>query len=89
MLPVLRIVWLHLVKIINDNFGLTEGLMTTVHAATSTQNTVDSPNNKWRRGRAVVNNIIPNFNRSSRSGNKSNSRDARKIKWNGSTSSRC
>ncbi|OSY88595.1 glyceraldehyde-3-phosphate dehydrogenase [Tenacibaculum holothuriorum] len=48
-----------LVKVINDNYGLTEGLMTTVHAATSTQNTVDGPNKKWRRGRSVVNNIIP------------------------------
>ncbi|CAA0180074.1 glyceraldehyde-3-phosphate dehydrogenase A [Tenacibaculum maritimum] len=48
-----------LVKVIHDNFGLTEGLMTTVHAATSTQSTVDGPNKKWRRGRSVVNNIIP------------------------------
>ncbi|CAM1356947.1 MULTISPECIES: type I glyceraldehyde-3-phosphate dehydrogenase [Tenacibaculum] len=48
-----------LTKVINDNFGLKEGLMTTVHAATSTQNVVDGPNKKWRRGRSVVNNIIP------------------------------
>ncbi|WP_420553057.1 type I glyceraldehyde-3-phosphate dehydrogenase [Tenacibaculum aiptasiae] len=48
-----------LVKVINDAYGMTEGLMTTVHAATSTQNTVDGPNKKWRRGRSVVNNIIP------------------------------
>ena len=48
-----------LVKVINDTYGMTEGLMTTVHAATSTQNTVDGPNKKWRRGRSVVNNIIP------------------------------
>ncbi|CAA0175457.1 type I glyceraldehyde-3-phosphate dehydrogenase [Tenacibaculum maritimum] len=48
-----------LVKVIHNNFGLTEGLMTTVHAATSTQSTVDGPNKKWRRGRSVVNNIIP------------------------------
>lgn len=46
-------------KVIHDNFGLKEGLMTTVHAATSTQNTVDGPNKAWRRGRSVVNNIIP------------------------------
>ncbi len=46
-------------KIINDEFGFKEGLMTTVHAATSTQNVVDGPNKKWRRGRTVVNNIIP------------------------------
>ncbi len=48
-----------LTKIIHDHFGLKEGLMTTVHAATSTQNVVDGPNKKWRRGRTVVNNIIP------------------------------
>ena len=48
-----------LTKVIHDNFGLVEGLMTTVHAATSTQNTVDGPNKSWRRGRSVVNNIIP------------------------------
>lgn len=48
-----------LTKVIHDNFGLKEGLMTTVHAATSTQNVVDGPNKKWRRGRTVVNNIIP------------------------------
>ena len=48
-----------IVKIIDDNFGMSEGLMTTIHAATSTQNTVDGPNKKWRRGRSVVNNIIP------------------------------
>ncbi|CAL2101748.1 glyceraldehyde-3-phosphate dehydrogenase A [Tenacibaculum sp. 190130A14a] len=48
-----------LTKVIHDNFGLKEGLMTTVHSATSTQNTVDGPNKKWRRGRTVLNNIIP------------------------------
>lgn len=48
-----------LAKIINDNFGLAEGLMTTVHAATSTQKTVDGPSGKWTRGRAAMNNIIP------------------------------
>lgn len=48
-----------LTKVIHDHFGLKEGLMTTVHAATSTQNVVDGPNKKWRRGRTVVNNIIP------------------------------
>lgn len=48
-----------LTKVLHDNFGLKEGLMTTVHAATSTQNVVDGPNKKWRRGRTVVNNIIP------------------------------
>lgn len=48
-----------LAKLINDKFGLVEGLMTTIHAATSTQNTVDSPSSKWTRGRAAMNNIIP------------------------------
>jgi len=48
-----------LAKIINDNFGLSEALMTTVHAATSTQKTVDGPSGKWTRGRAAMNNIIP------------------------------
>ena len=48
-----------IVKVLNDNFGVTEGLMTTVHAATSGQKTVDSPSNKWRRGRTVFGNIIP------------------------------
>ncbi len=49
-----------LAKVINDNFGIVEGLMTTVHATTGTQKTVDAPSNKdWRGGRAVLNNIIP------------------------------
>jgi len=49
-----------LAKIINDNFGIVEGLMTTVHATTATQKTVDGPSSKdWRGGRAVNNNIIP------------------------------
>jgi glyceraldehyde 3-phosphate dehydrogenase len=47
-------------KIINDNWGLKRGLMTTVHAATATQKTVDGPSMKdWRGGRAVFENIIP------------------------------
>ena len=49
-----------LAKVINDKFGIVEGLMTTVHATTATQKTVDGPSNKdWRGGRAVNNNIIP------------------------------
>lgn len=47
-------------KVINDNLGIVEGLMTTVHAATSTQYTVDSPSRKnYRLGRSAINNIIP------------------------------
>jgi glyceraldehyde 3-phosphate dehydrogenase len=49
-----------LAKVINDNFGIVEGLMTTVHATTATQKTVDGPSSKdWRGGRSVSNNIIP------------------------------
>jgi len=46
-------------KVINDNFGIVEGLMTTVHAATSGQGVVDSPGGNRRRGRSVLTNIIP------------------------------
>lgn len=46
-------------KVINDNFGIVEGLMTTVHAATATQKTVDGPSKKWRSGRSALSNIIP------------------------------
>ena len=49
-----------LAKVINDNFGIKEGLMTTVHAVTATQKTVDGPSKKdWRGGRASMCNIIP------------------------------
>ncbi|UAM99308.1 type I glyceraldehyde-3-phosphate dehydrogenase [Polaribacter litorisediminis] len=47
-------------KVLNDNFGIVEGLMTTVHAATATQKTVDGPSMKdWRGGRSAIHNVIP------------------------------
>lgn len=49
-----------LAKVVHDNFGIAEGLMTTVHATTATQKTVDGPSAKdWRGGRSALNNIIP------------------------------
>ncbi|WP_430613311.1 type I glyceraldehyde-3-phosphate dehydrogenase [Flavobacterium sp. JP2137] len=49
-----------LAKILNDNFGIEEGLMTTIHAATASQLTVDGPSKKdYRAGRSALNNIIP------------------------------
>jgi len=47
-------------KVLNDKWGIKRGLMTTVHAATATQKTVDGPSNKdWRGGRGILENIIP------------------------------
>jgi len=47
-------------KVLNDTFGIKRGLMTTVHAATASQQTVDGPSSKdWRGGRGILENIIP------------------------------
>ncbi len=60
-----------LVKIIHENFGLEEGLMTTVHATTATQKTVDGPSAKdWRGGRAAGGNIIPSSTGAARAATK-------------------
>jgi len=49
-----------LAKVIHEKFGIVEGLMTTIHATTATQKTVDGPSGKdWRAGRSALNNIIP------------------------------
>ena len=57
-----------LAKVIHDNFGIAEGLMTTVHATTATQKTVDGPSAKdWRGGRSALNNIIPSSSGASKS----------------------
>ncbi|MFA5297527.1 MAG: type I glyceraldehyde-3-phosphate dehydrogenase [Lutibacter sp.] len=46
-------------KVLHENFGIVEGIVTTVHAVTASQKTVDGPENQWRRGRAALNNMIP------------------------------
>ena len=48
-----------IVKVLNDNFEIIEGIVTTVHCTTSSQNPVDGFSDKWRRGRAALNNMIP------------------------------
>ena len=53
-----------LAKVINDNFGIVEGLMTTVHSTTATQKTVDGPSKKdWRGGRACFRQHYPLLHR--------------------------
>ena len=46
-------------KVLHENFGIVEGIVTTVHAATASQKTVDGPEKQWRRGRSALNNMIP------------------------------
>jgi len=46
-------------KVLHENFGIIEGIVTTVHAVTASQKTVDGPEKQWRRGRAALNNMIP------------------------------
>ena len=46
-------------KVLHENFGIIEGIVTTVHAATASQKTVDGPEKQWRRGRSALNNMIP------------------------------
>ena len=46
-------------KVLHENFGIIEGIVTTVHAVTASQNTVDGPEKQWRRGRSALNNMIP------------------------------
>lgn len=48
-----------IVKVLHENFGIIEGIITTVHAVTSSQKTVDGPEKQWRRGRSALNNMIP------------------------------
>lgn len=46
-------------KVLHENFGIIEGIVTTVHAVTGSQKTVDGPEKQWRRGRSALNNMIP------------------------------
>ena len=46
-------------KVLHENFGIVEGIVTTVHAATASQKTVDGPEKQWRRGRSALTNMIP------------------------------
>merc|ERR1712241_1607788 len=68
-------------KVLNDNFGIIEGLMTTVHASTSTQKVVDGPSKKWRAGRSMYN-IIPSTTGATAAVGKV-LRSEQKADWNG------
>merc|ERR1712126_758931 len=78
-----------LAKVIHDNFGIVEGLMTTVHAVTATQKTVDGPSNKnWRDGRSIPK-YHPCIYRSRKSCGQGHTRIEWKAHRNGIQSSHC
>lgn len=69
-------------KVLNDKWGIKRGLMTTVHAATATQKTVDGPSNKdWRGGRGILENIIPSSTGASQSCGRGDSCAEQKAHW--------
>ena len=71
-------------KVLHDKWGIKRGLMTTVHAATATQKTVDGPSNKdWRGGRGILENIIPEQHRCGQGGGRGHPRAEQEAHWHG------